>query len=437
MTQEQPRSVPYSIEAEQSVLGALMLDANQFYPIRALLAPEDFYRMDHQILARSMFGLLQASKTCDLVTVTEALKLSRELDDAGGFAYVAQLAADSWSAANAEAHAKVVRDYSQRRKLIALSGDLAERAWRSTADEATAFLTAEVNVLMQRTAPASKRFQEAVTDACGVMALAAKNAGNGGTCGAPTGLPSLDRLLGGFSGPRLYVLAARPKCGKSALLNQFAINAAMNGWPGLIVSRELGSDELAIRAMSMISGVNVTKLHRGHRAEADRASDCTMALGDLPLWLDDQTSMLEAICAQIAVHKYRHGITWAAVDHLGLVRSERRFSTRDELLHEITWTLKETAKRLQIPIVALSQLNRSSEREGRKPGVHDLRDSGNIEQNADAVIMMHIDPDMRNELVKPVSIGVPANRTGPGMWLDAPFQFDGSTQTFYEAGHDS
>lgn len=432
MTAVQPRTVPYSVEAEQAVLGALMLDNLTTYPVMALIGADDFFRQDHQVLFRTITALVKAGKGADLVTVTEALRLAGTLQDVGGMAYLGSLLSDSWNTSNAEAHAKLIRDYSQRRRLIAFSGDVGEKAWTSDAEEATAFMMGKVQGLLTKATAKSKRFQEAIADAQDVMAEARKNAAHGGPVGAPTGLHSLDRLLGGFSGPRLYILAARPKCGKSALLNQFGVNAAMNGWPGLIVSRELGSDELAIRAMAMLAGVNVTRLHRGQKQEADDAGSRATSIGDIPLWFDDETATIDAICAQIAMHKFRHGIQWAAVDHIGLVRTEQRFNSRNDQLGHISWTLKETAKRLKIPIIALSQLNRSSEKDGRRPGVHDLRDSGNIEQDADAVIMMHVEPERRDEAIKPVSIGVPANRIGPSMWLDTPFEFHGAIQTFYD-----
>lgn len=430
MSTAKTRTVPYSVEAEQAVLGALLLDNLTVYPVQAMIGADDFYRHDHQILFRAITGLIRTGKPCDLVTLPEAMKLAGTLDEVGGIAYIGSLMGDSWNTSNAEAHAKLIRDYSQRRRLIAFAGDVGEKAWTAEADDATAFMMGKVQGLLTKATAKSKRFQEAIADAQDVMAIARKNSEHGGPVGAPTGLHSLDRLIGGFSGPRLYILAARPKCGKSALLNQFGVNAAMNGWGGLIVSRELGSDELAIRAMSMLAGVNVTRLHRGKKEESDVAGERAVAIGDIPLWFDDETATLDAICAQIAMHKFRHGIQWAAVDHIGLVRTEQRFNSRNDQLGHISWTLKETAKRLKIPIIALSQLNRASEVAGRRPGVHDLRDSGNIEQDADAVIMMHVDPDKRDEAIKPVSIGVPANRIGPSMWLDTPFEFHGATQTF-------
>lgn len=430
MSTAKPRTVPYSVEAEQAVLGALLLDNLTVYPVQAMIGADDFYRHDHQILFRAITGLIRAGKPCDLVTLPEAMKLAGTLDEVGGIAYIGSLMGDSWNTSNAEAHAKLIRDYAQRRRLIAFAGDVGEKAWTADADDATAFMMGKVQGLLTKATAKSKRFQEAIADAQDVMAIARKNSERGGPVGAPTGLHSLDRLIGGFSGPRLYILAARPKCGKSALLNQFGVNAAMNGWGGLIVSRELGSDELAIRAMAMLAGANVTHLHRGRKDVSDEAGECAVGIGDIPLWFDDETATLDAICAQIAMHKFRHGIQWAAVDHIGLVRTEQRFNSRNDQLGHISWTLKETAKRLKIPIIALSQLNRSSEKDGRRPGVHDLRDSGNIEQDADAVIMMHVEPEKRDEAIKPVSIGVPANRIGPSMWLDTPFEFHGATQTF-------
>lgn len=432
MTLEKTDTLPHSLDSEAAVLGALMLDNRLWYPVRAVIGPDDFFRHEHRLIFAAIAKLGSAGKPCDLITLTETMRQAGTLEDAGGVAMLSTLSNESWGAANAEAYAKQIRDYAQRRRLIDFSRELHKQAISSDSEEVTAFMMAKVNGLLTKSTAKSKRFQEAVASAQDTMGEAAKRVAAGGTVGAPTGLRSLDRLIGGFSGPRLYILAARPKCGKSALLNQFGVHAACNGFPGLIVSRELGSDELAIRAMAMVGGVNVTRLHRGAAEEARKGGDCVTSLGDIPLWFDDETATLDAICAQIALHRFRHGIAWAAVDHIGLVRTEQRFNTRNDQLGHISWTLKETAKRLGIPIVALSQLSRRSETEQRRPGVHDLRDSGNIEQDADAVIMMHVPPEKRDEETKPVSIGVPANRTGPSMWLDVPFNFHGPTQTFSE-----
>lgn len=432
MTGEKKPTIPYSIEAEQAVLGAILLSNEVFHTVRALVTADDFFRLDHQILFRQMALMIGKGRACDLVTMTEALRQSEDLENVGGFVYVASLANDSWNFSNAEEHAKQIRDCSQRRQIMSFSGDLYEQALRNSADDASAFMVSKVNGLLSNGAAKSKRFAEAVTSACDLMAEAGKKYAAGGTLGAATGLPSFDKLVGGFYGPRLYVVAARAKCGKSAFLNQFAVGAACNGHGGLIVTRELGSDELAIRAMANIADVNVTRLHRGFKEEAKKGGDLATNLGDIPLWIDDETSSIEGICAQIAMHKFRHKIEWAAVDHIGLCRTEQKFGTRDQQLGYITWSLKETAKRLKIPVIALCQLNRLSDKENRRPGVHDLRDSGNIEQDADMVIMLHVALEDRDKSPRPVQIGVPANRTGPSAWLDAPFWFHGETQTFSE-----
>ncbi len=434
MTGEKTPHAPYSIEAEQSVLGAVFLKNEVFYSVRGLIAPEDFFRADHQEIFAAMGALIGKNLPCDAITMAAHLKRDGRLERVGGMPYLMGLESDSWNYSNAEIHALQVRDHALRRRMMAFSGDLYQQAMHNTSDDASAFMVARVNGLLTGHSTKSKRFCEAVLSATDLMAEAGRKYAAGGTLGAATGLPSFDKLVGGFYGPRLYVMAARAKCGKSALLNQFALAAACNGHPGLIITRELGADELAIRAMANLAKVNVTKLHRGFPAEAKKGGDVAASLGDLPLWIDDQTSSIDAICAQIALHKFRDGIEWAAVDHIGLVRTEQKFNTRNDQLGHISWSLKETAKRLGIPIIALSQLNRLSDKENRRPGIHDLRDSGNIEQDADMVIMLHVAQEDREKTPRPVQIGVPANRTGPAMWLDTKFWFDGPTQTFSESG---
>ncbi|MEC9361906.1 MAG: DnaB-like helicase C-terminal domain-containing protein [Pseudomonadota bacterium] len=427
-----PRTPPYCIESEQSVLGAVMIQNSAYFAVSAVVVTEDFYRHDHQILWRRLAAMIKAGKPVDFVTAAGELKDHGELDAVGGLAYLGMLANDTPSAANAVAYAERVSDFAKRRRIIAYAGDLAERAWTTPADELTGTITTGLNALLSRSTATSKRFVDAVNDADASIRASRARKLAGGTAGAPTGLSTLDRLTGGFSGPRLILMAARPKCGKSALLNQFALNAAASGWPGLIVSLELGADELAIRAMASAGQVSVTKLHRGGEEELEIAARATVALGDLPLWIDTESTKLDAILAQAALHRHKHGIKWFAVDHIGLVKTSGRFNTRNDQLGHISWSLKEMAKRLGIPCIALSQLGRECDKHNRRPRPDDLRDSGNLEQDADMVVMLHTPQADREKPIKPLQIGVPANRIGPSCWPDVWFEFDGRTQTIRE-----
>lgn len=430
--QQQPKSAPMDTEAEQNVLGAVFLENGTYYAAAALIGAADFYRDDHRVLWSAQTALAKAGKAIDYSTVVSWLRDRGELEAAGGMQYVGTLANDTPSAANVVAYAERVREMSQRRRVLQYAWRLAEQAYTTPAEELVGEISTGVTSLLSTASSTSKRFMDAVNAAELSIRTARARREAGGSVGAPTGLADLDRITGGFSGPRLILMAARPKCGKSALLNQFGLHAARNDWPGLIVSLELGADELAMRALANAGQLNVTKLHRGYDGMLDSAAEVAANVGDIPLWFDTETTKLESIIAQIALHKHKHGIRWAAVDHIGLIRTSQRFNSANDRLGHISWSLKELAKRLDMPIVALSQLSRKCDAENRRPRPDDLRDSGNIEQDADMVIMLHTPVNEREAKVKPVHIGVPANRIGPSLWLDTPYQFEGATQTFRE-----
>ncbi len=423
---------PHSMEAEQAVIGGLMIRDSAFFPVSGLVSAADFYRQDHQTLFAAIAKMAMAGKPVDFITLTEHLRDAGKLDEAGGYSYVGTLQADTPSAANIEHHAKTVRDHATRRRVLAFAMDLQERVWTRQGQDLIGGMGGALESLLRGAAGVSRRFAEAVDDAEATITANKAKRKAGGVMGAPTGLPSLDHITGGFTGPRLIVVGARPGTGKTALLNQFAVHSACRDHAGLICSIEMGADELVIRAMATASQANFTRIMRGFDDEVARAFDAAAELGDLPLWIDTETQTIEGICAQIAAHKLRYGIKWAAVDHIGLVRTEQRFSSRNEQLGHISWNLKALAKRLNIPVVVLSQLSRKSESESRKPREDDLRDSGNIEQDADMIILLHTPPEERDMPEKRLEIGVVKNRAGPKCWVPAEFRFYGATQTIRE-----
>jgi len=432
-----PKHPPHSTDAEQSVLGGLIIQNQAWYAVSALVSEADFYTHEHRVIWREISAMMRAGLPVDIITLTARMRDAITLEDGGGFSYVASLAADTPSAANIEAYAERVREMSQRRKAIAIGQEMVDAAHSGT--EASVLISkfsGGIDALLRSTAGKSKTFCEAVSDAEETINANRERRTAGGAIGAPTGLPSLDRLTGGFVGPRLIVIGARPGTGKTALLNQFALHSARRGFPGLVCSIEMGADELIIRALASEAGVNVTKIMRGYHDEAQAAYEAAARIGDIPLWLDTETHTVEGISGQIAAHKRRYGIQWAAVDHIGLIRTEQRFGSRNDQLGHISWSLKALAKRLGIPVIALSQLSRKGENESRRPREDDLRDSGNIEQDADVIILMHTPPDVRDQPVKPVELGVVKNRAGAKGWLSGRFEFDGPTQRFLEvAGH--
>lgn len=428
--QNLPKQPPHSIEPEQSVLGALMVDAACAITVFGIVTPADFYRTDHQVIASTIRRLHDKRAPHDLLSVTEVLRDSGELESAGGAGYIGLLAAEMFSVANVEHYAKIVRDKAMRRKVIALCSEVSDTAYGGRSEDLTGMLAIGLEQLLKAGGSQAKKFSELLGATEEYLRFARERRRIGGTIGVPTGLPSLDKNLSGLCGGRLYGVAARPGMGKTALLNQIAFHAALRDQPGLIVSIEMGAEELIIRGLSAYSKRNVGRIFHGYDDECAAALEAARQLGDLPLWIDTDTNSLNAIIAQIAAMKHRHGIKWAAIDHVGLVQTEK-FNSRNDQIGHITSSLKRCAKQLQLPIVALFQLSRMSEKENRAPGLHDLRDSGNIEQDLDVAMFLHVESQHRNQPVRPVKVGILKNRSGRSAWLEG-FEFDGAVQTFRE-----
>lgn len=427
-----PRPPPFSIESEQSALGSLMLDPRCAWEVFATLREEDFYRADHRVIFRVLKLQHDERKPMDYVSVGERMKNLRLVEDAGGMPYLASLQNDLPSAANAVHYAKVVREKALLRNLIAIGGDITQLGYDPD-DRSSGQLLARAQELLGQVQTgvlaSSRRYRDVALAAIERVELERKEREAGRSKRVRWGLRGLDQLTGGFSGGRLIIVAARPKCAKSALAVQGSMFAAKQGQPVFMAQVELEAEEVAIRGMSHAAQVNLTKLDRGCAEEVDGASQSLVSLGDLPFWIDDKTRHVDEVCAQIALHKHRYGVMSAVVDWAGLMTPGDRRQSKNDQAGEITWKLKTCAKSLGIPIIALWQLARLCDKENRRPRPDDLRDSGNVEQDLDALIMLHTPMDRRKDMVRELDIGVPLNRMGPPTWGDAQYEFNGRFQT--------
>jgi replicative DNA helicase len=421
------------MELEQSVLGALLLDNAAWPEVAALLREDDFYPCDHRLLFRAIGEMLGQDRPCDFVTLGEQLRRAGQLEEAGGIAYLGRLALDTASAANVRSYAAGVREYALRRGLVAAGTDIAALGWEPQGrggerlmEEAEARLSGIGRGRLAR----SLSMAQVIEAADQAIIAAARRRGQGLQSGIPSGIACLDARTGGWQPGTLAVVAARPGLGKTALLNQIAVHAARHGHAGLVCSLEMSAEALGLRAMATAARVNVSKLARGMREQHEAAAARAVELAGLPLWIDTESYALSAICAQITEHHRREGIAWAAVDHIGLVEADGWHSRNDQLGH-ITRSLKKLAKRLQIPLIALSQLNRTVERERRRPMLADLRDSGNIEQDADLCLFVHSEAD-DSQVAAPVELGLLKHRGGRKGWLPERVVFHGDCQEFRE-----
>lgn len=419
----------YSVEAEKSVIGGVMRRPQMLYAVESIISPDDFYNAENRTIWRALLTEAKAGRGIDSICIHSVLRHHNrpefELSE------IVSIESDLGSAVPDKV-AERVRELAQRRRVVAFAEQLTASADSETAEEMIAKASASLDSLLRSGAAKSQRFTDCAQEAIGEIINRRRSRESGQAIGMISGVPSFDALTSGIHGPRLVVLAARPKSGKTAFLNQAAIATVKSGAPGLIVSLEMGAYELMSRALAMESGTNLSALTYGERTALDDAAEAIAMMGDLPLWIDTQTYNLDAICAQIALHKHRHGIQWAAVDHIGLVKTTGKFGSRNDQIGHISWTLKQLAKRLNIPIIALSQLNRDCDRDNRRPRADDLRDSGNVEQDADMVVMIHVPLANRQDAVKKARIGITANRAGPTGWIQNLIEFTGANQRFKE-----
>lgn len=435
-----PKIAPHSEEAEQAVLGSLMLESRCHPEVFALVREPDFYFEKHRLIFAALAGLSAANKPTDFIAVADWLRNRGQLEQSDGIGYLGQLCNDNPGSANGVDYARIVREKAALRGLLNVADQVADMVFKPDGRSLLDVLAlAEAGIesirnqsAMQNTA---KAFADHRIDLHAHFEQARKARANGGMLGVPSGIIELDKTIGGFQRQRFYGIAARPGTGKSALLNQIAMHAARSNRRGLIVTAEMTGLELTHRALAAESGRNLYQIINGFDDASEAANNAMDRIGDIPLWIDSDTNTLSGAIAQMALHKARYGIEWAAIDHIGLMETPK-FNSRNDQIGFITRSLKKAAKQLDIAVIGLMQLNRGSEGESRRPKLHDLRDSGNIEQDLDVAIFLHTPQEQRGDKVKPLEIGVLKNRSGMSRWLQTPYSFAGGTQRIFEAGAD-
>lgn len=422
-----------NLEAEQSTIGGLLLSPDRCHDVVGLVSADDFSCANHRLIYSALQAMAVAGQPIDVVTLTGRLETAGQLGQVGGLVALASLVRSTPSAANVTHYASAVRDCAVRRRLRDVLSRAAHEVERAEFDA----LLGEVTTAIESVAVTGGgylSFQEALTRALDHIDTNARARACGGVVGVPTGLPAVDNRTGGLQAQRLIVLAARPSIGKTALANQIAIHAASRGFPVGILSLEMSHEELVTRSLAHTFELNVSAISFGDDAELGRlvAAMAQRNIADLPIQIDTDTTSLGGIVARLSEWRRKHGIELGIVDHIGLVEGGDN-STRNDWMGKVSRTLKLTAKRLGIPILAVSQLSRGVERDKRRPVLSDLRDSGNIEQDADVCMFIHVEGDAVPSANKlPLEIGLLKNRIGRRGWLSERFAFDGRTQTIRE-----
>ncbi|MBA1444797.1 MAG: hypothetical protein M3H12_13825 [Chromatiales bacterium] len=408
---------------EAHLLGSLLLKPDAWHEVNGEVSASDFIDPRHQRIFRAIANQAETSEFIDPVLIAKKI----------GDRLPITLAEDSFSTANIIPRAKHIRSEANRERRAEIHAEAAIR-YRSQEplEDIEADITARLEGINRCQSGEYKSISEALMAALDTIDRNYQRCQDGGVSGVSTSLSALDRRLGGYQPQKLYIIAARPSIGKTAFVWQTASQAASNGIPVGMCSLEMGMDELGIRYFASRYGLNGSAISFGDGAEIDRLGVAMTAdpIGDPKLMIDTDTFSLSGIISRITEWRRKHAIELAIVDYIGLVDAEA--ATTNEKLGKITRSLKILAKRLNIPVLAVSQLNRRVEQEKRRPVLADLRDSGSVEQDADAAIFLHVEKENEGSIEVPVEIGLLKNRVGMKGWIQKGFLFNGRHQIFRE-----
>jgi len=414
------RIPPQNLEAEQSVLGAVLLDPDAAARCADLLRPEDFYREAHRRIFEAVVGLAGRNEAVDVITVGEQLGPAG-LEATGGLSYLSDLTAAVPATANAAHYARIVADKAMLRELLRAAQEIAEAVHGSDEEPDALVDQAETRIFQlaeaRRTGRPYVQLKDALMQAFATLERMYEHKGE--VVGVPSGISALDRLTTGFHPSELVVLAARPSQGKTALALNMAMAAAHHGKSVGFFSLEMPAEQLATRLLCCEAGVATERVRSGFLTEQDWPS-ISRALGRLAevrLYVDETPNIaIMDLRARARRLKAECGVDLVVVDYLQLMHTRGRPENRQTEIAEISRSLKLLARELQVPVLALSQLSRAVEaREGRKPQLSDLRESGAIEQDADVVLFIYQDPKLAEDPSRhfEVEIIVAKQRNGP------------------------
>lgn len=415
---------PNSIEAEQSLIGGLMLDALAWDKIADVITADDFYRKDHGLIFSAIAGLVESGSPCDVVTVSEHLDSRGELDNAGGLEYLATLSNETAGAANARAYANILRERATLRALISAGNEIAGSAFtndgRTAAEvledaEKMVFEIADKGTRGKKGFVALKDILPGTVDRIDTL-----HQSDGDITGISTGYNEFDKMTAGLQPGDLVIVAGRPSMGKTTLAVNMAENAAIGSKvPTAIFSMEMPAQQLAFRMISSLGRVDQTHLRTGNFPDEDwsRINTAVQLMSEAPIFIDDTPGLSPGeIRARARRLQREHGLGLIVVDYLQLMQVPGNKENRATEISEISRGLKALAKELSCPVIALSQLNRSVEqRTDKRPVMSDLRESGAIEQDADLILFIYREEVYNQDTPRKgiADIAIAKQRNGP------------------------
>lgn len=421
---------PQNIEAEEAVLGSILLVSDSIISVMEFLTPEDFYRVSHQLIFAAMIELNQNNIDIDAITVSEILRQKNQMENIGGEVTLIELLDKVPTAANVEYYTQIVLEKSTRRKLIKTSTNIVKTAYQEDEPIANVLDTAEKDILSVSEGRNKAGFipiSSVLRTAYESLEERAKN--NGEVTGIATGYIGLDRMTSGLHADELIILAARPSVGKTAFVLNIAKNVAVNlNETVAIFSLEMGAESLVERIICSHASINAGHLKTGKLTpeEYTQYFVATGALSEAPIFIDDtpgiRVAEIRAKCRRLKQERNNLGLV--VIDYLQLIEGNGKESRQQEV-SEISRNLKKLAKELKVPVIALSQLSRGVEqRQDKRPIMSDIRESGSIEQDADIVAFLYRDDYYRQEPdenghvpeVEPnstIEVIIEKNRSGP------------------------
>ncbi len=450
-TAEALRVPPHSLEAEQAVLGGLMLDNTTWDQVADRLDENDFYRNDHRLIFRSIRQQAEISKPFDLLTLAEWLEDNNKLEEAGGFAYLGVLARDTPSAANVRAYADIIRERAIRRELIRTATEIADTAYNPRGRDSKTLLD-EAEKQVFAIAERGSRAYQGFANIKDLLARAVERIDilfqrDNPVTGIPSGWPDFDEKTAGLQRGDLIVIAGRPSMGKTSLAMNIVENVAIEvKHPVAVFSMEMPGESLIMRLVSSLGRIDQHRVRTGRLDEADwlRLTSTVNMLSAARLFIDDSSSLSpnELRARARRLHRQEGQLGLIVVDYLQLMQVPGTNENRATEVSEISRSLKALARELSVPVLALSQLNRTLEQRGdKRPIMSDLRESGSIEQDADLICFIY-----RDEVYNPDSsdkgkaeIIIAKQRNGPiGMvpltFLGQYTRFESYVPEFHAAG---
>ena len=440
---------PHNLEAEIAVLGGILVYPDSLSDVSSLLSDDggDFYTEAHRIIYRRMLELEAKSEPIDVVTLGNLLERKGELQKIGGVETVANIINAVSTSAGIVSYANIVRDLSIRRQLLFKCSEIAEECFSGADDTKSLLDKTEQSIFSIRDQQKSNQLISLDDAIHGVFTQLTSTVGDGGLTGMPTGFTDIDRLTLGMQPSDLLILAARPSVGKTALGLNIAYNAVKEtikrGQPkaALIFSLEMSNAALAARLLALDSEVTGLKLRGGYLGAKDmeKLTDAASRLSEMPIFIDDSTGVkpldIKAKCRRISKE---NKLGLVVIDYLQLMEGSRRSDSREQEIASISRTLKGLAKEMNIPVLALSQLNRKSEEQNRRPQLSDLRESGAIEQDADVIMFIHRERNQESEDIPRdiTEVIIAKQRNGPTGTVKLLFQKDISRFRSLAAGYE-